>query len=74
MSNHLFALMRSHMPAADRTFIESVGGGTLTYGGALDLSGRIANLLVKPVAAKWHEPAKAESPVTTATPEASAVR
>jgi MFS family permease len=36
--------------------------------------GFVANLLVKPVAAKWHEPAKAESPTTTATPEASAVR
>jgi malonyl-CoA/methylmalonyl-CoA synthetase len=47
MSNHLFALMRSHMPAADRTFIESAGGGILTYGDAVDLSGRIANLLVK---------------------------
>ena len=46
MSNHLFALMRSHMPAADRTFIESAGRGTLTYGDAVALSGRIANLLV----------------------------
>ena len=34
--------------------------------------GFVANLLVKPVADKWHEP-KAGSP-TTATPEASAVR
>ena len=48
MSNHLFALMRSHMPAADRTFIESAGEhGTLTYGDAVALSGRIANLLVE---------------------------
>jgi MFS family permease len=36
--------------------------------------GFVANLLVKPVDSKWHEPAEAESPTTTATPEASAVR
>jgi MFS family permease len=36
--------------------------------------GFVANLLVKPVDSKWHEPAEAESPITTATPEASAVR
>jgi MFS family permease len=35
--------------------------------------GFVANLLVKPVAAKWHEP-KAGTSTTTATPEASAAR
>ncbi|EWY42223.1 malonyl-CoA synthase [Skermanella stibiiresistens SB22] len=52
MPNHLFALMRDRMPANDRTFIETpaVGGGvsrTLTYGDALTLSSRMANLLVE---------------------------
>jgi MFS family permease len=35
--------------------------------------GFVANLLVKPVASKWHEPKAGTSPATT-TPEASAVR
>jgi MFS family permease len=35
--------------------------------------GFVANLLVKPVAAKWHEPKAGTSPATS-TPEASAVR
>jgi len=35
--------------------------------------GFVANLLVKPVASKWHEPKAGTSPTTT-TPEASAVR
>ena len=52
MTNHLFALMRARMPAAGRTFIETPATSRrdaeiLTYGEALDLSGRIANLLVE---------------------------
>jgi MFS family permease len=35
--------------------------------------GFVANLLIKPVASKWHEPKSGTSP-TTATPDASAVR
>src|SRR3954471_6078445 len=51
MTNHLFALMRSRMPAGDRTFIEtpatgSSAGRVLSYGDALALSARMANLLV----------------------------
>jgi malonyl-CoA/methylmalonyl-CoA synthetase len=52
MTNHLFALMRTRMPAADRTFIETPargasGGHLLSYGDAMALSARVANLLVE---------------------------
>ncbi|UEM23810.1 malonyl-CoA synthase [Skermanella mucosa] len=54
MPNHLFALMRDRMPADDRTFIETPapdksgsGSRVLTYGDAVALSSRMANLLVR---------------------------
>ncbi|WP_207455476.1 malonyl-CoA synthase [Azospirillum sp. SYSU D00513] len=51
MTNHLFAAMRARMPAPDRIFIETAAldgqeGSCLTYGEALALSGRMANVLV----------------------------
>ena len=36
--------------------------------------GFVANLLVKPVAAKWHEPRRDAAPATSAVPERTATR
>ena len=47
MTNHLFELIRSRLPAFDKMLMETPEGRILTYGAALDASGRIANLLVK---------------------------
>lgn len=54
MPNHLFALMRDRMPADDRTFIETPAveesgspSRVMTYGDAVALSSRMANLLIR---------------------------
>jgi malonyl-CoA/methylmalonyl-CoA synthetase len=45
MGNHLFDQIRERMPSRDRLFLETIDGPATTYGGMLDISGRIANLL-----------------------------
>jgi malonyl-CoA/methylmalonyl-CoA synthetase len=42
----LFELIRSRVPARDKTFLEMADGRRISYGDLLDLSGRIANVLV----------------------------
>lgn len=44
--NHLFGAVRSAMPAADKPLALHADGRAETYGDALALSGRLANLLV----------------------------
>ncbi len=46
MSNHLFDLIRSHIPNSAKTLIETTEGRVISYGAALETSGRLANLLV----------------------------
>ena len=46
MPNHLFDQIVSRMPAPGKAFITTDGGGTLTYGGLVDLTGRMAARLV----------------------------
>ncbi len=43
--NHLFSLIRSRMPALERTFIETGDGRGISYGEILALSGRMANTM-----------------------------
>ncbi|OYW51897.1 MAG: malonyl-CoA synthase [Rhizobiales bacterium 17-65-6] len=45
-TNHLFAAFRAAMPALDTPLVYHPGGGQETYGDALALSGRLANLMV----------------------------
>ena len=47
MTNHLFELTRSRLPAFDKMLMETPEGRVVSYGAALDASGRIANLLVE---------------------------
>ncbi|HEX2527546.1 MAG TPA: malonyl-CoA synthase [Geminicoccus sp.] len=46
MSNHLFGHFLDRMPSRDRVLLHTADGPAMTYGGMLDLSGRIANLLL----------------------------
>lgn len=46
MSNHLFDLIRARVPDPAKTLIETADGRITRYGDALELSGRLANLLV----------------------------
>jgi malonyl-CoA/methylmalonyl-CoA synthetase len=46
MTNHLFDLIRSRMPASDKPFIYRPGQATITYGDVIEVSGRLANVLV----------------------------
>lgn len=52
MSNHLFDLIVSRMPARERAFAHLPDGRVITYGDVLDLSGRYANAL----ATHWVKP------------------
>ncbi|MEW6256070.1 MAG: malonyl-CoA synthase [Pseudomonadota bacterium] len=45
-TNHLLSAIRAAMPGLDAPLVTHPGGGTETYGDALALSGRLANLLV----------------------------
>lgn len=45
-TNHLFAAFRAAMPPLDTPLVYHPGGGEETYGDALALSGRLANLFV----------------------------
>lgn len=45
-TNHLFSAFRAAMPALDTPLVYHPGGGAETYGDALALSGRLANLMV----------------------------
>ena len=47
MTNHLFELIRSRLPAIDKMLMETPDGRAVTYGAALEASGRIADLLVE---------------------------
>jgi malonyl-CoA/methylmalonyl-CoA synthetase len=46
MTNHLFSLIRSHVPAPGKTFIETQDGGQLSYADLIDGAGRYAGALV----------------------------
>ncbi len=46
MTNHLFSLIRSRIPAPDKVFIETPQGRTLTYADLVEGTGRYANALV----------------------------
>jgi malonyl-CoA/methylmalonyl-CoA synthetase len=46
MNDNLFALFRSRMPAPGKAFLEAPQGRTISYGDAIDLSGRFAQALV----------------------------
>jgi len=46
MTNHLFSLIRSRIPAPGKVFIETSDGRTLTYADLVDGTGRYANALV----------------------------
>ena len=46
MTNHLFDQFRAAMPGLERVLLETPDGPALTYGGMLETSGRLANLLV----------------------------
>lgn len=46
MTSNLFSIFQSAMPAADKAFIQTHDGRTITYGDALDLSARLANVIV----------------------------
>lgn len=46
MSNHLFDLIRSQILDHEKILIETAEGRRITYGEALEISGRLANLLV----------------------------
>jgi malonyl-CoA/methylmalonyl-CoA synthetase len=45
LTNHLFDQFRAAMPGLERVLLETPDGPALTYGGMLETSGRIANLL-----------------------------
>jgi malonyl-CoA/methylmalonyl-CoA synthetase len=45
MTNHLFSLIRSHVPAPGKTFIETQDGRRLSYGDLLDGTGRYASAI-----------------------------
>src|SRR5829696_5644162 len=47
MSNHLFDLIRSHSPGADKRCIETADGAVITYGDMERRSGRYADALVR---------------------------
>lgn len=47
MSGNLFDLIRSRMPSADKTLIETASGERISYGDMLARSGRIAQALVR---------------------------
>ncbi|WP_412066816.1 malonate--CoA ligase [Rhizobium sp. SYY.PMSO] len=47
MPNHLFDAIRNALPAPEATFIETQAGHVWTYGDMLDLSARLANVLVE---------------------------
>ena len=47
MSGNLFSLFRAAMPERGRAFIRDAPGRAITYGGMLDLSGRMANVLAE---------------------------
>ncbi len=47
MSANLFDLVRSRLPEAGKTFIETHDGRVVTYGGMVAASGRIANALAR---------------------------
>ncbi|MEQ1956455.1 malonyl-CoA synthase [Mesorhizobium sp. CN2-181] len=44
--NHLFDIVRSRMPEAEKPLLEREDGSVLTYGGLLTETGRLANALV----------------------------
>src|SRR6266487_2390910 len=46
MSGNLFDLIRSRVPSPDKVLLECSDGTRMSYGEALDLSGRLANILV----------------------------
>ena len=47
MSGNLFDLIRSRMPSADKTLIETASGERISYGDMLARSGQIAQALVR---------------------------
>ncbi|WP_027135019.1 malonate--CoA ligase [Geminicoccus roseus] len=46
MTNHLFGQFRAAMAGTERVLLQTADGPALTWGGMLEVSGRIANLLV----------------------------
>jgi malonyl-CoA/methylmalonyl-CoA synthetase len=46
MTNHLFDLIRAHIPDPAKTLIETGDGRIISYGEALEISGKMASLLV----------------------------
>ncbi len=46
MTNHLFSLVRSSIPAPGKAFIETPDGSTLSFAALIDGTGRYANALV----------------------------
>lgn len=46
MTNHLFSLIRSHLPAPDKTFLETGAGRRIRYGDILAQSARLAGFMV----------------------------